>query len=323
MRAPIGDPMGPTATQELFDVPDELVEADVYDSFLELELDEPGEDGDDGRLGWHDGRVYLETPATLTTPSVARSLLSVTKPAPRKRVVPFTRILKRGARGPDVTAVQIALRNYFQAKGLGKGPGRTGLYGPGTVKALRTFQKRRNLKVDGQYGKQTHRHLTAFMGPTAIGLMRKAAGSATADGLRGRIIGRGFYLFNRAAHSLVYTQGSARDDWLYGKITVPRLPRYLDCSSMLEWTYYPDGPHPSGWGWRAVGWTGSQIRVGRRTSSHAALIGDAVFYPGRSGIGHVTLKVSSKTCLSFGSEPMRHLSIWYRTVAFAHDYIED
>jgi LysM repeat protein len=55
-----------------------------------------------------------------------------------------------GAVNPQVAGVQIALRQY----GLYRGP-IDGVQGPGTVRAIRVFQRRRGLAVDGLVGPRT------------------------------------------------------------------------------------------------------------------------------------------------------------------------
>lgn len=238
------------------------------------------------------------------------------------------RPLKRGDTGKDVVAVQLALRHYFKQHGLGNGPGRTGAFGANTSNALATFQRRRSIKADrhGHYGRTTHAQLSAHMGPTALAKLieektkRDTQGPA---GMRARIVATAMFGYNHARYSMQYTQGGPRDDWLWQKIRPPRTPKYADCSSFAEWCYWVAGaPHPSGWGYRSIGWTGSQIQHGQRVNSGTAQPGDLVFYPGGSGaIGHVTVKVSTSMCVSFGSEPIRHLSVWYRPVAFAINYL--
>lgn len=67
--------------------------------------------------------------------------------------------VRRGSRGPYVRALQEALTHR------GINPGRIdGVYGPGTESAVRTFQTRTGLHVDGITGRQTW---TALAAPTA------------------------------------------------------------------------------------------------------------------------------------------------------------
>jgi hypothetical protein len=310
-------------TDALVDAEDDDYNADVWLSFDDVLLDDYSEeiDGDDSLIAQHmlDGHEHYfweAAPAPRTAPPPRH--------ARRRRVAPFVRDLKRGSRGKDVKAVQLALRNFYRAKKLGKGPAPTGFFGVGTRRALKEFQRRRGLERDGVYGIKSHRHLSAHMGPTALKLMVEAKSKAEKKGpkgMRARIVATAMYAYNHAAWRMNYTQGSLRDDWLWNRCRPPCTPSYADCSSFAEWCYWVAGaPHPSGWAWRAIGWTGSQITKGRRYSSNPQ-VGDLAFYYGGSGIGHVTVVVSSTRCVSFGSEPIRLLSIWYRRVAYFHSYI--
>lgn len=246
-----------------------------------------------------------------------------------KRVVPFIRPLKSGDRGDEVLALQLALRNFFRQHGLGQGPGKTGTFGPSTDKALKTFQKRRAVTADkpGVYGRATHKQLSAHYGPTALKLLvrvQKEREKTPLEDRRAAIVAVAMFLYNKHRYDIRYTQGGARNFLVNGKPKPPDYPRYGDCSSTVEWYYWVVGaPSPSGVAWGTfVGWTGSQIGHGRRVSSREARIADLIYYPGSSGaIGHVTIKVSATLCVSFGSEPVRLLSIWYREVGFAVDHL--
>ena len=64
------------------------------------------------------------------------------------------RLLQSGSKGDDVTALQLRLRE------LGYDPGEAdGVYGSATKEAVKAFQKRNSLSVDGKAGKQTQRKL--------------------------------------------------------------------------------------------------------------------------------------------------------------------
>ena len=81
-----------------------------------------------------------------------------TKPAEEKKEVCTVemKVLKKGAKGEDVKAMQILLMGYgFKMTNNGKTYGADGSFGAATDNAVRSYQKANGLSVDGIVGRQT------------------------------------------------------------------------------------------------------------------------------------------------------------------------
>ena len=63
----------------------------------------------------------------------------------------YAAVLKQGARGGEVKEVQRRLKNWGYYSGSVDG-----IYGPATVKAVKSFQKKNGLSADGICGKATY-----------------------------------------------------------------------------------------------------------------------------------------------------------------------
>src|ERR671939_579229 len=84
--------------------------------------------------------------------------------SPSAHAYPFHRILRRGARGPDVTALKMRVAGWFSS------PARnafwlSGPYNWKTVAAVRNFQRHYGLTADGIAGPATFRVLNALEDP--------------------------------------------------------------------------------------------------------------------------------------------------------------
>ena len=83
--------------------------------------------------------------------------------------------LKLGARGPEVTQLQLLLRSAgFYTAAIGE------LFGPATKQAVVAFQTSRGLTVDGIVGPQTWAALqqSQFVGPAPVAPMPSAPNAA-------------------------------------------------------------------------------------------------------------------------------------------------
>ena len=116
-------------------------------------LEADGQLGDDTRNALTSGSAHVPKPAP--TP----------KPTPQP---PGGGILEQGSRGPDVTTLKRDLQAWFDRAapgvwasfGIASGPA----FGPALDRAVREFQRRNGLTVDGQVGQET---MTAIEGGAA------------------------------------------------------------------------------------------------------------------------------------------------------------
>ncbi|MCR5611495.1 MAG: spore cortex-lytic enzyme [Clostridiales bacterium] len=100
---------------------------------------------------------------------IAAFLLAVLLLAP---TVVFAASISYGSRGDDVKKVQQALKKWGYYKGAVDG-----IFGSGTLAAVKSFQRKNGLKVDGIVGPQT----AAAMGITLGGSGGSSSGSSTGD----------------------------------------------------------------------------------------------------------------------------------------------
>lgn len=100
----------------------------------------------------------------------------------------------------------------------------------------------------------------------------------------------------------------------------PNVPANSDCSAFATWCYKSAGaPDPSGFGYRQIGSTYSQIGRGSRVASKGQLkAGDLVFY---SNPAHVAIYVGQGKVVSHGSDPGPRLEeVGYRPVSAMRNY---
>jgi peptidoglycan hydrolase-like protein with peptidoglycan-binding domain len=94
-----------------------------------------------------------------TLAALAGGSTHVPKPPPKPKPAPGGGVLELGSRGPDVTRLKKDLQAWFDqaAPGTWETFGVTGgpAFGPTLDRAVREFQKRTGLTVDGQVGPQT------------------------------------------------------------------------------------------------------------------------------------------------------------------------
>ena len=109
---------------------------------------------------------YSKLVAYATMEGIAKVAGLKKKPQPAPQPAPSTeksdasgvnvRVLRNGATGADVKAMQILLIGYgYKMQNGGKTYGADGSYGPATVNAVKAFQKDKGLTVDGECGPLT------------------------------------------------------------------------------------------------------------------------------------------------------------------------
>ncbi len=270
----------------------------VYDSLLDVPLDDPGEDGDDSIVPSGEGAYFEpmqpDTQLLLTLPSTAGSL-----------AVPYF-FLKPGSHGKPV----VALNRALSRAGYRKWQVFSRVWNRWVTKALKKFQADHNLKVTGVYDKETHRLLARYYDAYSIKFLLKAALPPVDKNAEKRMDFQAelMYIYN-IRWNVYYTQRRAFD--------VFKPPRGLDCSASGEWgCKWADIPSPSGYSSYGYGNTWSQMSrlnsLGRRTTVAKGKIGDFVFY-GRGGPTHVAYYIGGERVWSFGSYPCKILSVYYRS----------
>ena len=227
------------------------------------------------------------------------------------RIVPFPRELHLGNKGDDVQAVKRALRKVPPQNTLVSNTSE--VYGPGTVKAVKTFQKRRKLKVDGIYGRATHTKLAPYFDAYGTYLMAKAKKQQDKPHPRELLTAvalalRNYQVATRRVH---YTQGSARMTIVRRHYHVKDYSRrpiiYEDCSSAVTGYFWQVGlPDPNDLNYSGYGYTGTLCRHGTVVAS--PLPGDLIFYGRNPPWSHVAIAVGddpfspTDRCVSHGHE---------------------
>ncbi|MBA2741915.1 MAG: peptidoglycan-binding protein [Actinobacteria bacterium] len=272
----------------------------IYDSLLDVPLDEPGDDGDDRLVPGVEGVSHEPDPGP-------RFLLSLV--GEPDLVVPFRGPLQIRSRGPAVKAMKRALSRA----GYVKWHRFDGVFYKGTREALMEFQRDApGVSVDGVYGPLTHRKLARFYDAYAIEYLLGETVSPEQK-KRNAFLAQLMYVYNRR-WQVAYSQTRPFD--------LRRPPSALDCSASGEWAAKWAGiPSPSGYSGYGYGNTDTQIArlrsLGReRDSIRDAEIGDPKFY-GRGGDpSHVAYYIGHKEGVarvwSFGSYPAKILDASYR-----------
>jgi peptidoglycan hydrolase-like protein with peptidoglycan-binding domain len=274
---------------------------EVYDSFDDAPLDEPPEDGDNAILSLNE----MYDPTSPFVPAVVSGAVLA---APRSAVAPFVRLLRKGMSGPDVLAVQRALR----AAGF-RTAAATSNYGDGTVLAVKRFQKRHGLDQDGVYGRLTHRKLARRFDAHGLALLLQAQKAIPGDKIA-RAEAAAMLLYNRRQF-VHYTQGPSRMQGVRNRMRPPAYPIWEDCSSACTWFAFVGGwRNPNGYdGWPSYGYTGTLVTHGRYSSGKVR--GALGFYGRGWPYSHVVLSVGTGSrVVSHGSEGGPYLCDWnYRS----------
>jgi cell wall-associated NlpC family hydrolase len=210
------------------------------------------------------------------------------------------RLLKIGAKGRDVRAVQRALR---KAGFRPKADKITNVFDAALEAQVKEFQRARGLPdVDGEVGTDTYAalapHFDAF---SRLLLERAAKAGEEATTTRQKIVAAAHCGYaNR--ERVRYTQTAQRMEGVRRRLLPPTCPEFEDCSSFVTWCYFAAGaPDPNGLAYNGFGYTGTQIGQGQETSRPKP--GDLVFYGhSKTDINHVTLYVGNGKVISHGQE---------------------
>lgn len=222
-------------------------------------------------------------------------------------IAPFTRTIKLHDRGIDVLAVKRAL---VRAGDGGRGMLLTTHMGGAAMRNLHRFQHAHSLPV-GEYNHATHNRLLPYFDARGRTLLQQYLKL----GVRGRIVDTALYAVLRNGQ-IHYTQSDARMYGVRNHIKPPEVPTYEDCSSFATWCYWVAGaPDPNGLHYNGYGYTGTQIRNGRKVVNPSP--GDLAFYGyGFNGAPkHVTIYIGPNRIVSHGSEsgPQIRSNIDYRS----------
>jgi len=271
----------------------------VYDSLLDVPLDTyDGDDADDSVISGAEGIPY-EPPVRPMT-----MLVSVQVTA-QNLVAPYF-LLKPGSRGKPVTALNRGLSRAGYRRWQQFSP----IWNPWVTKSLKKFQKDHKLAQTGIYNRETHQKLARYYDAYSIKHLLQASipKITPEEKKRQAFLAELMYIYNRR-WNIFYSQRRPFD--------IFKPPRGLDCSASGEWgCKYAGIPSPSGYSSYGWGNTWSQKsrldRLGRRTSTQDAEVGDFVFY-GSGGPTHVAYWIGGMRVWSFGSYPAKILDIFYRS----------
>lgn len=234
--------------------------------------------------------------------------------------------LKYGQRSKAVRAAQNGVARFLDEKGIKRENKRNGAYGSLTRRDFARFKRAVGLPAVGKvFGSDAWKALQPWLGEydrrlirqhnRAVNLAkarRKAAIIAATKGVgaRTRVAGVALEFYAK------------RGNYRYRQIR-PMLPpsifnpvQYdrLDCSSSNTKQYQEAGlPDPNGRGYDGQGYTGTMWVRGSLTRSPQA--GDLAFYGDQGGgvPSHMAIHVTPTMVVSFGSDPVRHVNVRYRT----------
>ena len=168
----------------------------------------------------------------------------------KSRIVPFRRTLRKGDIGDDVLAVKRALRHaaYYV---LPQGQEITRQFGDRMQTAIRRFQQKNGLTVDGIYGILTHRKLMQHFDSYGAHLMGQApTQTSPATNPRALVVNEATWGYNNRG-SIHYRQFRPMQTLDSGH----RLPQTLDCSEFATVCYRRAGvPDPNGRGYDGLGY---------------------------------------------------------------------
>lgn len=275
--------------------------SEVFDSLLDVPLDEVEPDADDRIVPGDEG-------VTFSPPEVRFLMAAVGEPP--TLVVPYRGPLKVGMKNLAVRAMKRALSRA----GYIKWHRFDNVFYKGTRAFLVEFQKDVLVEVTGIYDLPTHRKLARFYDAYSIQYLLGEPISAD-DKIRNGFLAQLMYLYNRR-YSLIYTQARPFD--------LRRPPRGLDCSASGEWAAkWTPLPSPSGYSTFGYGNTDTQFARFRakgwiRSSIREAKIADPKYYGVGSDPSHVAYFVGRKDgtsrVWSFGHFPIG---------IYDHDYRHD
>lgn len=179
-------------------------------------------------------------------------------------------LLQQGDQGARVRDAQQRLN----AAGFRPPLATDGIFGPATERAVRWFQARRHLVVDG------------VIGPVTWAALHAGGGGGGGSGVRTRIVAlcRAAIAHEPAVH---YTQSSRRGTWLRAAragATGLTFPAFEDCSSAITGIYrLANAPDPSGAGFDGPGTTGTFLAHDTPIGRIRAKPGDIVVFGAGTG----------------------------------------
>lgn len=253
--------------------------------------------------------------------------------------VAFCRPLLRGAKGGDVIAHKRALSRWDST--VYPWHQFSPFFGEYMEKAVKEFQRHKNIQATGKIGERTHTELErakrqrgkinepAF-DAYAIDLARdfcRAFVKTPEERKREAIVAAGFYWHEnrmRISYSQYRPFQRGRPPWV---------PSRWDCSAFVTCCYEAGGAaDPNGRGYDGLGYTGTLVSHGASIAQSALEPGDLVFYGsswGKPGFPagsptHVALYVGwhfdQQMVLSLGSYPMGFYALKYRGVNHYRSY---
>lgn len=207
-------------------------------------------------------------------------------------IVPFRRAIKRGSRGRDVTAVKRALSKA----GYIKWGSFTRVFGLFAVRSLRKFQQQHHLHVDGIVGPNTLKRLAPYFDTYGYLLY---VGHTPSDNreeeIRNKIVAYVLWGYNNRGR--VHYAEYRPMDYLNA---LRHLPIWDDCSEFATKAYkYASAPDPNGRNFNGLGYTGDELRHGRKVTIAQARPGDLVHYGPNK---HVAVYIGHNKVISHGSE---------------------
>jgi hypothetical protein len=224
------------------------------------------------------------------------------------------RTLHAGDRGPDVLALQQALRKALAPKSVNS---LSGAYGSLTVRDVSAFKAKWSKDTDGYIaGALVWSHLDQYIGAQQKRLLARAAVLEAQEAaltkeqqIRRAIVAQAFWsLANNGRY--VYTQKRPMpSSW-----TAPGAEEGIDCSTSVTLDYKAGGAiDPNGLGYNGYGYTGTLWNHG--TATAAPEPSDLAFYGEMTGgiPSHVAIVVEPGWVISFGHTPISKYPIGYRS----------
>ncbi|PYZ96054.1 peptidase [Alteribacter lacisalsi] len=189
--------------------------------------------------------------------------------------ISFNGTLRSGARGGSVASLQDALNT------LGYGAGTTGVFGPKTESAVRSFQRDAGIGVDGIAGPQTYR---ALNGESVV--KSSSSGSSNNSGTSSSSSAGSS---SSSVDSLISTARSVQGSpYSWGGTT----PAGFDCSGFVNYVFSQNGqtlPRSTSQLWNA------------RTPVSNPVRGDLVFFETRTGPSHVGIYLGNGQFIHSGA----------------------
>lgn len=226
------------------------------------------------------------------------------------------RTLYAGDSGPDVKALQQALRKALAPNAKNNAQGH---YGSLTVRDVAAFKRGWTSDSDGHTaGALVWSHLNQYLGAAQRRLLKKAEGLQAAQDLETReqwirktIVAEGYWAL---ANNGLFVYRQYRP--MPSSLRVKEARDEVDCSTYVTLCYKAAGAiDPNGLGYNGSGYTGSQWTRGEAIASPQP--GDVAFYgsmPGTNGIpSHEALVVDGGNVISFGHTPISKYSLFYRS----------